>query len=30
MHPDLAPYVTDAGWALLDAAVRWATADVRP
>jgi hypothetical protein len=25
MHPDLAPYLTDAGWALLDAAVRWAT-----
>jgi hypothetical protein len=25
LHPDLAPYLTDSGWALLDAAVRWAT-----
>jgi len=25
MHPDLAPYLTESGWALLDAAVRWAT-----
>jgi hypothetical protein len=24
IHPDLGPYFTDAGWALLDAAVRWA------
>jgi hypothetical protein len=24
MHPDLAPYLTETGWALLDAAVRWA------
>jgi hypothetical protein len=30
LHPDIAPYITDAGWALLDAAVRWATADERP
>jgi hypothetical protein len=29
MHPDLAPYLTESGWALLDAAVRWA-ADERP
>jgi ferric-dicitrate binding protein FerR (iron transport regulator) len=29
MHPDLAPYLTDSGWALLDAAVRWA-ADEHP
>jgi hypothetical protein len=27
MHPDLAPYITDAGWALFDAAARWATSD---
>jgi hypothetical protein len=24
VHPDLAPYLTEPGWALLDAAVRWA------
>jgi hypothetical protein len=29
LHPDLAPYLTESGWALLDAAVRWA-ADERP
>jgi len=29
MHPDLAPYLTESGWALLDAAVRWA-ADEHP
>jgi hypothetical protein len=23
IHPDLAPYLTEAGWALFDAAVRW-------
>jgi hypothetical protein len=28
IHPDLAPYLTEAGWALFDAAVRWATAGV--
>ena len=27
LHPDLAPYLTDSGWALLDAAVRWAAED---
>jgi hypothetical protein len=27
VHPDLAPYLTDSGWTLLDAAVRWASAD---
>jgi hypothetical protein len=25
LHPDLAPYLTESGWSLLDAAVRWAT-----
>jgi hypothetical protein len=26
LHPDLAPYLTDRGWALFDAAVKWAVA----
>jgi hypothetical protein len=30
LHPDVAPFLTDSGWALLDAAVRWAAADERP
>jgi hypothetical protein len=30
LHPDLAPYVTEAGWALLAASVRWAAGDERP
>lgn len=27
IHPDIGPYITEAGWALLDAAVRWAADD---
>jgi hypothetical protein len=30
LHPDLGPYVTDAGWSLFDAAVKWATATGAP
>jgi hypothetical protein len=26
LHPDLGPYLTDVGWSLFDAAVRWAAA----
>jgi hypothetical protein len=30
LHPDVGPYITDAGWALLDAAIRWAADDQSP
>jgi hypothetical protein len=29
IHPDLAPYLTEAGWALFETAVRWAVGDAR-